>query len=126
MIHASSIAMMGGITVATDLSTLDRQHIRDQLKFAKQGADNLAKRSGYYWHEWLKGPTGRCTAAFDREGKRWSLSFTWTTREELGELAKRIEHMDYLVCIAMKEFAALKLGAAVRDEVEQKNRVGTA
>jgi hypothetical protein len=102
------------------------QHLRDQLKFAKEGADNLAKRSGYYWSDWLKAPNGKCTASFDREDKRWSLSFTWTPREELGELAKRIEHMDYLICIAMKEFAALKLGAAVRDEVEQKNRVGTA
>jgi len=91
------------------------QHIRDQLKFAKEGADNLAKRSGYYWHEWLSGPTGRCTAAFDREGERWSLAFAWTPKEELGVLAKRIEQMDFAMRTSIKEFASLKLGAMMRD-----------
>lgn len=94
------------------------KHIRDQLKFAKEGAGNLAKRSGYFWTEWLKGREGRCTAAFDRDGERWSLSFAWTPREELGVLAKRIEYMDHCMRISMKEFGALKLGAAMREAQE--------
>lgn len=109
----------------TDLSQSELRHIRDQLRFAKEGADNLAKRAGYYWHEWLKGPRGICTAAFDREGQRWSLSFGWTRDEELGVLAKRIEKMDWTIRVAMKEFGALKLGAMMRDAAESK-QVGNA
>ena len=86
----------------------------DQLKFAKEGANNLAKRNGYMWTSWLQGRQGRTTAAFDREGQRWSLDFFWTPSQPLEELAKNIEQMDFLIVTAMKEFGALKLGAMVR------------
>jgi len=93
-------------------------HIRDQLKFAREGAQNLAKRNGYVWTSWLKGKQGECTAAFDREGARWSLSFYWTPREELSELATRIENMDWCMRVAMKEFGALKLRALINQTSE--------
>lgn len=93
----------------------DAKYIRDQLAFAKEGADNLAKRNGYQWTTWLKGREGRCTASFERDGERWSLAFTWTPKEELGVLAARIERMDHCMRVAMKEFGALKLGALMRE-----------
>ena len=92
----------------------NKQYIRDQLAFAKQGAENLAKRNGYQRIEWLKAPNGKCSAAFDRDGERWSLSFTWTDKEELGALAERIEKMDFYMRLSMKEFGALKTGALMR------------
>lgn len=98
-------------------------YIRDQLAFAKEGAENLAKRNGYYWSVWLK--EGKCTASFDRDGERWSLSFTWSPKEELGVLAQRIEHMDHCMQVAMKEFGALKVGAMVRD-AERNQAMGHA
>lgn len=88
--------------------------MRDQLLYAKQGADNLAKASGYMWTDWLHGREGKCTAAFDREGERWSLSFGWVKANGLGDLAKKIEAMDYYMKVCMKEFQALKLGALMR------------
>jgi len=100
--------------------TANKQYIRDQLAFAKEGADNLAKRNGYYWHEWLMGPQGRCTAAFDRDGERWSLTFGWTPKEELGELAKRIEFMDHSMRISMGNFGSLKAGALMRMASEEQ------
>lgn len=93
-------------------------HIRDQLKFAKEGADNLAKRNGYAWTHWLKGRNGQCTATFEREGHNWSLNFYWTPREELGVLANHIEAMDFNMRVAMKEFSALKLGNLVKNAAE--------
>lgn len=89
--------------------------MRDQLRYAKEGADNLAKRHGYMWTQWLKGRQGKCTAAFDRDGERWSLSFGWVQTMGLADLANRIEAMDYHMRICMKEFEALKLGATMRD-----------
>lgn len=94
------------------------KHIRDQLKFAREGADNLAKRNGYMWTNWLKGKHGQCTAAFDRDGERWSLGFCWTPAQPLEELAKNIEQMDYCMRVAQKEFGALKAGALMRQAAE--------
>lgn len=91
-----------------------KQYVRDQLKFAKQGADNLARKHGYAWATWLHGPRGECTATFEREGKRWSLPFYWTAAEDLGVLATRIEEMDFCMRAAMTNFEALKLGAHMR------------
>ncbi len=88
--------------------------IADQLKFAKEGADNLARRHGYRWTNWLKAPGGRCTAGFEREGQFWSFDFYWSKKEDLSVLAHNIERMDYMVRVAMKEFASLKLGAMMR------------
>ena len=93
-------------------------HIHEQLKFAKRGARNLAKRNGYKWTRWLAGPQGQSTASFEREGELWSLSFCWTPRESLGALADRIEKMDHYMQTAMKEFNALRLGALVRDQMQ--------
>lgn len=93
---------------------MTNEELRDQLRFAKQGADNLAKRHGYQWAEWLNGRIGRCTAAFDRDGERWLLSFCWTPKQELGALADSIEKMDYCMMVAQKEFGALKAGAMMR------------
>jgi len=95
------------------------EEIRDQLRFAKEGAQNLAKRNGYTWTRWLERPNGRTTAAFEREGHRWSLDFYWTPKQDLGELAKYIEQMDHCMRASMKEFGALKLGqmmAALQNE----------
>lgn len=92
--------------------------LRDQLRYAKEGADNLARASGYRWSRWLEGSSGRCTAAFDRDGQTWSLTFTWTPREQLGALANNIERMDFLMKLAMKEFGALKAGAMMREAAE--------
>jgi uncharacterized protein YebE (UPF0316 family) len=91
-----------------------KSFVADQLKLAKEGADNLARRHGYSWTAWLKRPNGRCTAAFEREGERWSLDFYWTPREDLSVLADNIEKMDHLMQVAMKEFGALKTGAFMR------------
>jgi hypothetical protein len=93
-------------------------YIRDQLKFAKEGADNLAKRSGYVWTSWLKGKQGQCTASFDRDGERWSLGFQWTRSEALEVLAERIEQLDWCMRVAMKEFGALKVGAMMAQATE--------
>ena len=86
-------------------------YMRDQLKFAKEGAGNLAKAGGYLWTRWLEGKQGRCTAAFEREGQRWSLDMHWRRDEPLEALAERIEQMDFMMRVAMREFGALKLGA---------------
>lgn len=94
------------------------KEISDQLKFAKEGADNLARRNGYEWVNWLKGTRGICTAGFEREGERWSLDFSWTPNEPLELLANKIEQMDYCMVACMKEFGALKLGAAMRHASE--------
>lgn len=91
-----------------------KSFIEDQLKFAKDGADNLARRSGYRWINWRKGKAGLCTAGFDREGKTWSFDFYWTPKEELSVLANNIERMDYMMRVSMKEFGALKMGAMMR------------
>lgn len=91
----------------------------DQLKFAKQGADNLAKRHGYMWTQWLSGRGGKCTAAFDRDGQRWSLSFHWVPAEGLGELAHRIEAMDHYMQVSQREFGALVAGAAMREAADK-------
>lgn len=91
-----------------------KQFIIDQLKFARQGAENLARRHGYRWIRWREGSMGRCTAGFDREGETWSFDFCWTPKEELSVLAENIERMDCMVQVAMKEFKSLKLGALTR------------
>ena len=88
--------------------------VADQLKFAREGADNLARRNGYKWTNWLKSPGGRCKAGFEREGEFWSFDFYWTPKEELSVLAQNIERMNYMICMAMKEFSALKLGALMK------------
>lgn len=87
-----------------------KQFFIDQLKFAKDGAHNLARRHGYKWVNWRKGPNGRCTAGFEREGALWSFDFYWTPQEELSVLARNIEEMDFKMRVSMKEFGALKLG----------------
>lgn len=97
---------------------MTNQEIRDQLKFAREGAQNLAKRNGYEWTRWLERPSGLTTASFEREGSRWSLSFQWTPAEELGVLAKRIEAMDHAMKIAMKEFGSLKAGQMMAQATE--------
>jgi hypothetical protein len=88
--------------------------VSDQLKFAKQGAENLARMHHYRWINWRKGPRGRCTAGFEREGEVWSFDFYWTPKEPLEVLADKIEKMDYAMQIAMREFASLKLGAMMK------------
>lgn len=94
---------------------MNAQYIRDQIAFAREGADNLARKHGYTWKQWLHGRRGVCQAGFERDGEFWSLSFTWTQKEELGILAKCIEEMDYCMRLAQKEFKALKLGAVTKE-----------
>lgn len=88
--------------------------VSDQLKFARDGANNLARRNGYAWINWRKGSVGRFTAGFEREGQLWSFDFYWTPKEELTVLAENIERMDYMMQVAQKEFASLKMGALMK------------
>ena len=96
----------------------EQTFVSDQFKFAKQGAENLARQGGYKWTNWCKGNAGRHTAGFEREGEFWSFDFYWTPKEDLSILAKNIERMDYMVRVAMKEFSSLKLGALMRQVKE--------
>lgn len=102
---------------------MTNEEIRDQLKFAREGAQNLAKRNGYQWIRWLERPNGRTTAAFERDGSRWSLDFYWTPKEDLGALAKYIEQMDFAMRVAMKEFGSVKLGQLMRAANESEGMI---
>jgi hypothetical protein len=94
---------------------MNKAHFEDQVRLAGAYAAKLAKRNGYYWKKWGEQPDGRCTAAFDREGETWSLSFSWHPSEGLDALKSRIENMDAAMLTAMRDFKGLKAGAAMRD-----------
>lgn len=94
---------------------MNREQFEDQARLAGDYASKLARRNGYYWKKWGEAPAGKCTAAFDREGRTWSLTFTWHASEELEALKQRIEHMDHSMRAAMNEFGALKAGVAMRE-----------